>query len=68
MKTKIYQNLRLFVTAFGLGILMMGVVYLWDNMQVPYQISAIGLLLFTLYSFLAFASASAPHSKKTNNE
>ena len=62
----LYNNLRLSVTSFGLGILLLGTVRLWDAMLVPYKILAVGLLAFTLYSCLSFATTS--QSKHANCE
>lgn len=51
---ELFRNLRVLVTGFGFGILLMVVVQLWGDMLIPYKIFAIGLLAFTLYSLYLF--------------
>lgn len=63
---RVFQNLRLLVTAFGLGTFLMGTVALWGIIPTPYKVMFLVAQAFTLYSCLRFATTT--HSKYANNK
>jgi hypothetical protein len=67
-KEGLFQKLRLLVTAFGFGVLLMGTVALWDTILPTYRVLFLVVLAFSFYYCLLFAATPTSHSEHTHNE